>query len=53
MTAFLITAIVLFVFSALSNILYIVNRNTDFKLGAAVGLMTFTGMIAWAFTLLF
>ena len=52
MTAFIITTIVIFMFSALSNLLYIVNQNTDFKIGAAIGLMLFTGMIAWAFTLL-
>ena len=52
MTAFIIASIVLFVICIVSNLAYITNPNTIFKGAAAVGLMVFSAMVAWATFLL-
>ena len=53
MTAFLIVCIVLFFISIVSNTVYVLNNYTENKAGAVLGLIVFSGMIAWAFSLLF
>jgi hypothetical protein len=53
MTAFLIASIVLFFISLLSNIVYVLNNYTELKGGSVIGIVVFSGMIAWALSLLF
>ena len=53
MTAFLITSIVLFFISLLSNVVYVLNNHTDLKGGSIIGIAVFSGMIVWALSLLF
>jgi hypothetical protein len=53
MTAFIISSLVLFFLSLVSNILFVLNENTTFKGGAVVGLIIFTSMLVWGSLLLF
>jgi len=53
MTAFIIVCIALFIISIVSNGLFILNNNTEFKAGALIGIIVFSGMTAWALSLLF
>jgi hypothetical protein len=52
MTAFIITSMILFLISIISNIAYIINPNTIFKGAAATGLIFFSAMVAWSIFLL-
>jgi hypothetical protein len=53
MTAFIITSIAIFFVSIVSNIIFILNNYTESKFGAVIGLILFTSMMIWGFTLLF
>jgi hypothetical protein len=53
MTAFIIVTLILFLFSLLSNIVFVLNENTTFKSGSVFGLIVFTSMIVWGISLLF
>lgn len=52
MLAYFITNLILLLVSAISNIIYIANNNTENKGAAIVGLILFFGMICWTVVLM-
>lgn len=52
MTTFIIVCIAIFILSLISNIIFILTSE-DTRSGGIVGMIIFTAMIVWGFSLLF
>lgn len=52
MVAYLILSILVYLLSAMSNIIYLSNNNTENKIAAAIGLTIFISMICWTIAIL-
>lgn len=50
--AYLIISIVIYLLSAMSNVIYLSSNDTENKVGAAIGLTVFVSMICWTIAIL-
>jgi len=50
--AYMIVSIFIFLFSAMSNIIYLSSNDTENKFSAALGLTIFISMICWTIAIL-